>query len=191
MCRRTVGMGSPSSEKRSGGLRPPSRRRQRSGSCPGYCRLAGRLETPRRRLLGDGAHPVRGHAGQDRHDGVGELFVAFGGDRAGCHCVDRADPSAPMIPLMEPMLTTAPSPRCAIAGAMSPVSRNGVATLTPNAAMISPAVTSAVAIRLHEGGDVNRPCCAALLRLPARQSAGGVSSPRGTSRPRCHFQRRG
>lgn len=145
MCRRTVGMGSPSSEKRSGGLRPPSRRRQRSGSCPGCCRLAGRLETPRRRLLGDGAHPVRGHAGQDRRDGVGELFVAFGGDRAGCHCVDRADPSAPMIPLMEPMLTIAPSPRCAIAGAMSPVSRNGVVTLTPNAAMISPAVTSAVA----------------------------------------------
>ena len=50
-----------------------------------------------------------------------------------------------MIPLMEPMLTIAPSPRCAIAGGMSPVSRNGVVTLTPNAAMISPAVTSAVA----------------------------------------------
>ena len=29
--------------------------------------------------------------------------------------------------------------------------------------------------RLHEGSDVNRPCCAAVLRLPARQSAGGVS----------------
>ena len=107
-------------------------------------------------------------------DGVGELFVAFGGDRAGCHCVDRADPSAPMIPLMEPMLTIAPSPRCAIAGAMSPVSRTcGDADAERGNDLAGSDVCGGS--RLHEGGDVNRPCCAAVLRLPARQSAGGVS----------------
>ena len=111
MCRRTVGIGSPSSEKRSGGLRPPSRRRQRSGSCPGCCRLAGRLETPRRRLLGDD------EPGQQER--CGDADAERGNDLAGSDVCGGS--------------------------------------------------------RLHEGGDVNRPCCAAVLRLPARQSAGGVS----------------
>src|SRR5271170_771757 len=73
------------------------------------------------------------------HDLVNEWIAAL-------VALYRAEPPMPISPLMDPMLMIDPAPWSAIAGAITPVSRNGAETLTANASRTSCSGTSAVGL---------------------------------------------
>src|SRR3954447_1571811 len=88
------------------------------------------------------------------------------------------DPSPPRSPVIDPMLTIAPSPRCTIAGASAPVRRNGANTLTANASRKTSSEISAVGVGISS-------TAALLTRMSIRPPAAAMawSARRRTSSP--------
>ena len=81
-----------------------------------------------------------------------------------------ADPAIPTRPLIEPTLTTAPPPRAAMPGAISPVSKMTDFTFTASAPSISSSLISAVGPgRDEHGGVVDQD-----VERPAGRGLGGV-----------------
>src|SRR6201997_4455437 len=96
------------------------------------------------------------------HDLVSEWIAAL-------VALYRAEPPMPMSQLMDPMLMIDPAPWSAIAGAITPVSRNGAVTLTANASRTSCSGTSAVGV-----GVIS--IAALLTRMSMRPPAQAIAS---------------